>query len=120
MKYEWMDAFLLEKQGVKKDYKEEWNWDRYMIEDKMFVALCYNDDRKPELITLKLEPVEGEVLRQNYDDIIPGYYMNKTHWNSIKYNGEISDEMLKDLLEKSYDLVLRGFSKKKQKEILGE
>ena len=45
--------------------------------------------------------------------------MNKTHWNSIKADGDISDEMLKDLLDKSYELVLKGFSKKKQKEILG-
>ena len=62
--------------------------------------------------------LEGDFLRQQFDDIIPGYYMNKTHWNSIKVDGSISDDMLKDLLDKSYDLVLKGFSKKKQMEIL--
>ena len=118
MKYDWIDKFLLEKKGVRKDFKEEWNWLRYMIEDKMFVAVCYGDDNEDKLITLKLDPMEGDFLRRHYDDIIPGYYMNKTHWNSIKVDGKISDEMLKDLLDKSYDLVLRGFSKKKQMEIL--
>lgn len=117
MKYEWIDDFLMAKKGVNKDFKEEWNWRRYMIDDKMFVAICYNDDDKAELITLKLEPVEGDLLRHQFEDIIPGYYMNKTHWNSIKVDGNISDEMLKNLLDKSYDLVLKGFSKKRQREI---
>lgn len=44
--------------------------------------------------------------------------MNKEHWNSINPNGEVPDELLKDLLDKSYALVLGSFSKKKQKEIL--
>ena len=45
--------------------------------------------------------------------------MNKMHWNSINPNGKISDDLLKDLLEKSYFLVLHSFSKKRQREILG-
>ena len=44
--------------------------------------------------------------------------MNKIHWNSINPDGAVPDELLKDLLDKSYDLVLAGFSKKKQAEIL--
>lgn len=44
--------------------------------------------------------------------------MNKIHWNSIKLDGEVPDDLLKDLLDKSYRLVLSGFSKKKQREIL--
>ena len=43
--------------------------------------------------------------------------MNKTHWTSIKADGEVPDDLLKDLLDKSYQLVLGGFSKKKQQEI---
>lgn len=46
--------------------------------------------------------------------------MNKLHWNSIKVDGSVPDELLKDLLDKSYQLVLKGFSKKKQLQILGE
>lgn len=62
--------------------------------------------------------MEGEFLLSQFKDIIPGYYMNKTHWNSIKADGDISDDMLKDLMDKSYELILGGLSKKKQKEIL--
>lgn len=62
---------------------------------------------------------EGEFLRQQYEDIVPGYYMNKIHWNSVKPDGKVPDELLQDLLDKSYQLVLVGFSKKRQKEITG-
>lgn len=118
MRYEWIDEYLLSKQGVTKDLKKEWNWIRYLIADKMFAAICLDDRDEPYYITLKLEPSEGEFFRGQYEDIVPGYYMNKLHWNSIKPDGQVPDELLKDLLDKSYQLIWEGFSKKKQKEIL--
>lgn len=120
MKYTWIDEFLLGKTGVTKDLQADWNWIRYQIGGKMFAAVCLDKDNKPYYITLKLEPLEGEFLREQYEDIIPGYYMNKLHWNSIKADGMVPDELLMDLLDKSYSLVLKGFSKKRQREILGE
>lgn len=118
MKYDWIDAFLLSKNGVEKDFKAEWNWIRYQIGGKMFAAVCLDGNNEPKYITLKLDPAEGEFLREQYEDIIPGYYMNKMHWNSVKAEGAVADELLKDMLDKSYRLVLSGFSKKKQNEIL--
>lgn len=120
MKYAWIDEFLLSKKGVSKDLQESWNWIRYMVGGKMFAAVCLDDNDKPYYITLKLEPSEGEFLREQYEDIIPGYYMNKEHWNSVRADGKVDSELLKSLLEKSYELVLGGFSKKKQKEIMNE
>lgn len=120
MRYPWIDEYLLGKAGVTKDLKQEWNWIRYQIDGKMFAAICLNDSNEPYYITLKLEPAEGDFLRSQYPDIIPGYYMNKEHWNSINPDGAVPDDLLKDLLDKSYRLVLSGFSRKKQKEILGE
>ena len=46
--------------------------------------------------------------------------MNKQHWNSVKADGSVPDEILMDLLEKAYRIVLGSLSKKKQKEILGD
>lgn len=46
--------------------------------------------------------------------------MNKTHWNSVKADGNVPDEVLMNLLEKAYRIVLESLSKKKQKEILGD
>ena len=119
MKYEWIDEYLLGKPGVTRDLQPEWNWIRYQIGGKMFAAICRDDDNKPVYITLKLEPLEGEFWRKQYEDIIPGYYMNKTHWNSVKADGNVPDDILKDLLNKAYGIVLGSFSKKKQKEIMG-
>lgn len=57
----------------------------------MFAAICLDEtnENKPVYITLKLEAMDGDFLRQQYEDIIPGYYMNKVHWNSIKPDGEV-------------------------------
>lgn len=120
MKYDWIDSFLLSKAGVTKDFQKDWNWIRYQLGGKLFAAVCLDDNDNPHYITLKLEPSEGEFLRQQYDDIIPGYYMNKVHWNSVKADGNVPDDLLKDLLDKSYQLILKNFSRKKQKEILSD
>ena len=118
MKYAWMDEYLMGKPGVTRDLQKEWNWIRYQIGGKMFAAICRDDDDNPVYITLKLEPLEGDFWRQQYEDIIPGYYMNKIHWNSVKADGEVPDDILKDLLDKACSIVLGSFSRKKQKEIL--
>ena len=118
MKYEWMDNYLMKKAGVTRDLQEDWNWIRYQIDGKMFAAICRDDDDNPYYITLKLDPLEGDYLRKTYEDIIPGYYMNKTHWNSVKADGEVPDDVLKDMLDKAYKTVFESLTKKKQKEIL--
>lgn len=119
MKYSWIDSELLQKPGVTKDLQAEWNWIRYHIGGKMFAAVCLDDATgKPVYITCKLDPAEGDFLRRQYEDIIPGYYMNKVHWNSVKADGNVPDALLREMLEKSYRLVLGGFSKKKQRELL--
>lgn len=120
MRYTWMDEYLLAKKGVTKDLQADWNWIRYQIGGKMFAALCLNDENTPVYITLKLRPEEGEFWRGQYEDVIPGYYMNKTHWNSINPDGQVPDDILRDMLDRSYALVLAGLSRKTQREILGE
>lgn len=81
--------------------------------DKLFVIVFLDKQNNPHYITLKLNPEEGEFLRQQYADIILGYYMNKIHWNYVNASGELHDYLLKDILDKSYTLVLFGFSKLK-------
>ena len=84
----------------------------------MFAAVCRDDNDNPYYITLKLEPLEGEFLRREFEDIIPGYYMNKIHWNSVKVSGSVPDDVVRDMLDHAYDVVLGSFSREKQKEIL--
>lgn len=118
MRYSWLDDYLMAKPAVTKDFKAEWNWIRYFIGGKMFAAVLLDTEMKPYYINLKLEPLEGDFLRRQYEDILPGYYSNKQHWNSVKPDGAVPDDLLKELLDKSYELVLMGLSKKKQQEAL--
>jgi predicted DNA-binding protein (MmcQ/YjbR family) len=119
MKYKWFEEYATSKKGAFKEYKIEWEADRYMIRDKMF-AMHSNDGKGKEIITLKLEPMHGQLLRGQYKgDIVPGYHMNKEHWNSVYVKGKVPDKVLRDMVDKSYELVLGGFSKKIQQEILG-
>ncbi len=120
MRYDWIDEYLLQKPGVTKDLQKDWNWLRYKVGDKMFCAVCLSWENVPYYINLKLEPLEGDFYRNQYPgDVIPGYYSNKVHWNSINPDGAVPDDVVRSMLDKSYQLVLAGFSKKKQKEILG-
>lgn len=117
MNYPWIDDYLLKKKGVTKDLKQEWNWIRYMVGEKLFCAVCLDEDGKPYYITLKLSPEHGDAIRQMYPDVIPGYYMNKVHWNSVKADGQVPEEVMKKMLDEAYTLVLSGLTKKKQAEI---
>ena len=118
MKYPWIDEYLMKKPGVTRDLQKDWNWTRYQLDGKMFAAVCRDDNDLPYYITLKLTPLEGDFWRSQYEDIIPGYYMNKMHWNSVKADGNVPDAILQDLLDKAYRIVLGNLSKKRQKEIL--
>ena len=118
MKYEWIEEYLINKAGVTKDIQEEWNWIRFHIGGKMFAAICRDDDDIPVYITLKLDPVEGEFFRKEYEDIIPGYYMNKVHWNSVKADGNVPDDVVQDLLDKAYQAQFDSLSKKLRRQII--
>ena len=119
MKYPWIDEYLMAKRGVTKDLQAEWNWIRYHIGGKMFAAVLLDHDDRPYYINLKLDPAEGELMQKQYPDVIPGYYSNKLHWNSVKPDGDIPDDLLKTWLDRSYLLVLQDLPKAKQREILG-
>lgn len=112
MRFDWLDGYLMEKPGVTQDFKAEWNWLRYMVGGKLFCAICQNDAGEAVYITVKLEPLRGEFLRGQFEDVIPGYYMNKVHWNSVKAGGALPEEILRDMVDESYRLVAAGLSKR--------
>lgn len=119
MKYEWIDEYCLSKKGMSKDFKVEWDATRYLIGEKM-VAMLGGDKYKKAIITLKCHPLFGQALRDKYEHIVPGYYMNKKHWNSVYMDGDVPDDVLKDMIDISYELVFNSLSKRLQKEIIGE
>jgi predicted DNA-binding protein (MmcQ/YjbR family) len=72
-------------------------------------------DSHPIQFNVKCDPEKAIQLREQYSSILPGYHMNKKHWNTIIVDGSVSDELLKEWIKDSYDLVLSGLSKIQQK-----
>lgn len=116
-RFAWVDEYCLNKTGCVSDFKVEWDVTRYMLAGKFFVIIMQTP-KKESIITLKVEPNYGRLLRLNHKEVIPGYHMNKLHWNSIFLDSEFPDDLLEELIDESYTILLRSFSKKKQQEIL--
>lgn len=117
MDYSWIEGYYLEKKAVEKDYKAEWDAIRFMINNKMFSMM--GDMYGEPVLTLKLDPEFSDMLRLQYEgDIIPGYYMNKTHWSTIKLKSDVVPKnVVEDMIDKSYAIFLKTLPKKVQKEI---
>ena len=81
----------------------------FKVMDKMF-ALVSQQEEVPR-VTLKCDPVDAEVLTGQFKSVVPGYHMNKKHWITISLTGELDEEMLKGLIDDSYELVVSKLSK---------
>ena len=76
----------------------------FKVADKMF-ALSQLAGR-PLCISLKCEPALAEQLRDAHPAVRPGYHLNKRHWNTVTIDGSLPEQMIRDMLEDSYDLVV--------------
>lgn len=74
-----------------------------MGEGKLFAIIA--DTSKPLRVSLKCDPQLAENLREKYESVLPGYHLNKKHWNTIICSGQLSDDEIKDLARLSYRLV---------------
>jgi predicted DNA-binding protein (MmcQ/YjbR family) len=63
---------------------------------------------RPLQISVKCEPLLAEHLREVHPAVLPGYHLNKRHWNTVIIDGSIPDRTIKDMVEDSYDLVVSG------------
>lgn len=80
------------------------------VKDKVF-SLASLD---PFSFNVKCDPENALELRERYPDVLPGYHMNKRHWNTIEISGTIPDDKLKQWIRDSYDLVVATLPKKLQ------
>lgn len=118
MDYSWIGDYCLTHKGAQRDYKVEWEATRYMIGGKMF-AMDGGDKAGRPIFTVKLEPLFSDLLRRQYPDVVvPGYYMNKDHWSSMYYAGEVPEETVREMIDQAYGLVLASLPKKTQKALL--
>lgn len=104
--------------GAKVYFREDWEVFYFDLQGKMF-GMMSDQASQDAIITLKNLRKKNEELREIYAGIvIPGYYTNKNHWNSIKLvSDELPDEAIKQLIETSYRLVYQKLTKKQKAEI---
>lgn len=80
----------------------------FKVAGKMFALAAL--DAEPLRINLKCDPEDAVRLREEHPAIVPGYHMNKRHWNTVTV-GELPDRLVRELVEDSYDLVVAGLPK---------
>jgi predicted DNA-binding protein (MmcQ/YjbR family) len=85
------------------DYPFGENTAVYKVNDKMFALVAEKSD--PVRLSLKCDPLLAETLREKYESVLPGYHLNKKHWNTILLTGQLSREEIQDLIRLSYQLV---------------
>lgn len=72
------------------------------VEGKMFALI--DEKSMPVRVSLKCDPQLAELLREKYESVLPGYHLNKKHWNTIICSGQLGEDELKDLVRHSYEL----------------
>jgi predicted DNA-binding protein (MmcQ/YjbR family) len=70
---------------------------------------------QPLRVSLKCEPGLAEQLRAAHPEIVPGYHLNKRHWNTVALDGSLPDEMVADMVQDSYDLVVSGLPRTRRR-----
>lgn len=82
------------------------NWMRHKVHGKVFMLMT--DLPGHPVVVLKADPDDAIALRERYNDITPGYHMNKTHWITAEGGGDLDEELLQGLVLDSYRLVVEG------------
>src|SRR5476651_1781867 len=99
MNHKEVEKYLLSMPGAKLDYPFGEDAAVYKVDDKMFAII--REKSKPVQLSLKCDPLLAETLRQKYESVMPGYHLNKKHWNTIVLTGQLSWEEIKDLIQLS-------------------
>jgi predicted DNA-binding protein (MmcQ/YjbR family) len=81
----------------------------FKVGGKMFALSQLGEDSLR--ISLKCEPRLAEALREAHAAVIPGYHLNKRHWNTVILDGSLSEEVVREMVEDSYDLVVSKLPK---------
>ncbi len=111
--------YCISKKGVTEHFPFDQDTLVFKVGEKMFVLSSLKQwELGQPSVNLKCNPERALELRAQYDAIQPGYHMSKVHWNTIAINLDVSDLLLKELIDHSYDLVFSSLTKKIQTEII--
>ena len=107
MNIESFRAYCIAKKGVTEEFPFNSNTLVFKVMGKMFVL---TDVDTFAGINLKVDPEEGVELKDRYQAVQEAFHMNKKHWITVQMDGSISDALLKQWIQKSYDLVVSGLT----------
>ena len=122
MKYEWLDGHLLGCPGAEKRWNPAWKMFLYEVRGKQFAALCAPEEKYKvygghELVNLRCDPRLAELFRAEYPEILSGFYCDKRHWVAALLDGDLPDQVLRDLCAQSYQLTVARLPKYVQREL---
>jgi len=106
--------YCLSKKGVTEEFPFDENVLVFKVRGKMFAL---TDLDLFESINLKCDPEMAVTLREEFAGVIPGYHMNKKHWNTIKMDNLIPDHLIFKWIDNSYELVIQNISTKEKKHL---
>lgn len=114
MNIEQLRDYCLKKKGTTEDFPFNEDALVFKVLGKMFVLTSLSKwEHGKASINLKADPDYAQELRAEYASIRPGFHMSKKHWNTIDiYKGELQAAFIFQLIDHSYDMVLKGMSKK--------
>ena len=114
---EWLTQIVSQWPGAEAAVKPEWDTFVLTVAGKIFGM--FGEGSGEYLITLKGDPLENVGLRAAFAEIIPAYYVNKKHWNSVRLGiSTLEPEHLAEMIEESYSLVFASLTKRLQAEII--
>ncbi|QNM85629.1 MmcQ/YjbR family DNA-binding protein [Polaribacter pectinis] len=119
MHIEQLRDFCIAKKGVTEHFPFDDVTLVFKVMGKMFALVGLERWEKGETkINLKCNPEKAEELRGEYEGIEPGFHMSKKHWNTVIINSsDVSDDLVRELINHSYNLVVKGLTKKLQAEL---
>ena len=88
----------------------------FKVKGKIFLLASL--DASPLQFNVKCDPEKIDDLREQYEDVQPGYHMNKRHWNTVLVTGNIPEKMLRTMIDESYQLVIMSLPKKDRQQFL--
>ena len=119
MHIEQVRDFCIAKKGVTEHFPFDEVTLVFKVMHKIFALTSLKNWEKGEQkINLKCDPDKAQELRRAYEGINPGWHANKKHWNTVSINSaDVSDDLARELINHSYDLVVKGLTKKVKKEL---
>ncbi|MCF8240622.1 MAG: MmcQ/YjbR family DNA-binding protein [Melioribacteraceae bacterium] len=109
MDIEELRNYCLRKKGVSEDFPFDEDTLVFKVMNKIF---CLTSLTPPFTINLKCDPERAVELREKYEEVQPGFHMNKTHWNTVDMEGTLNDKFIMELIDHSYNMVVAGLTKK--------